>query len=191
MTGTEIIIASLIIAGTTAAVSYSETQAANERAKQAAINRNKALADQYAAEETGSMSATERETVKLAHEKHRKREAIAASMASSGRAVGQGSSLRMGQFASESYNLAAGQIGDDATYNLGRYHMATKAQQQASWDQYLGSRQNAMLAAIKGGAAGGSTALSIGSGLKSMSGSKIGGNKSIFGGWLNKRDRLD
>jgi hypothetical protein len=175
--GTEILWASLIIGATTAYVSYEETKAANERAKDAAINRNKALEDQYNAEETGIMSATERETSALAFEKHRKREAIVASMVGSGRAVGQGSALMLGKFTSEQYNLAAGNVAGDASYNLGRYHMATGAQQQASWDQYLGSKQNALISAIKGGAAGMSTTMSLGSGMK-----EHGGGGSIFKG---------
>jgi hypothetical protein len=165
---TAMIIASLIIAGTTAYVSYEETQAANERAKQAAINRNKSLADQYASELTGIAVATERETSDLAKKKHIQREAIAAAMSGSGRAVGQGSSLILGRASNESFNLAAGRFGQDATAARDMGYMSMVANQQASWDQYAMSRQNAMLSAISTGGATMASTMAIGTSMKDL-----------------------
>ena len=188
MTGGEIIIASLIIGGITAYTSYTETEAANERARIAAINRNQALSDQYKAEEMGMMVRTERETSKLAHQKWIKQQAIAASMVGAGRAPGTGSAGVLTAFVGESYSSAAGQFASDATTSTQMAWNSTVAQQQASWNSYLNSRQNAMLGAISTGISTTAGVMSIGAGMQKMGGQakgggpKIGGKHSIFSG---------
>tara|TARA_R110000765_G_scaffold412070_1_gene511530 strand:- start:3297 stop:3839 length:543 start_codon:yes stop_codon:yes gene_type:complete len=163
-----VIIASLVIGGATAYASYEETKAANERGKKAAIHRNLALADQYALEEQNLAVQTERETTRLAYEKHKKREAIATAMAGSGRASGQGSGLLLGRAMSESYNLAAGRVGADANFNKKQAYMSMAQQQQSSWDQYLMSQKNPLLNAIATGMQTTASGMAMGSSLKDM-----------------------
>jgi hypothetical protein len=164
---TTAIVMSLVIGATSAYMSYAETQAANERAVTAGINRNLAMEDSYNADQTASMITTERETSKMAYEKHRKREAIAASMASAGVGTSQGSAGIFSKDVGERYNMAAGRVGEDATRANRLGYQNLVAGQTSNWDAVLAAQRNPMFAAATAGFAATGSSMQIAGGIKS------------------------